>query len=204
MPWISEVNSFRSPDARPHPRPEKGRRWRSHAAWPLAGVAMFLSSGCQLIVNPFADELAGEQRVTTASVDGALAATTTPRVATPRHPGAVTPTEVRPQEGTVTHGPLYFEDSFEDEGSDNNRFAWTAEDYSHTFYWRSRFLLNIVLFPISAVVTPPWAVMESDGYPSRRTLGRDHDAQRQHAESGPVGSSQEPESPPSPESRTGT
>lgn len=137
-------------------------------------VSTVLLSGCQLIVNPFKDELAGQQAMTTASVEGARAAKTTPSVRQRDYP----PVELRAEADGVTHGPLYFEDPFEDKGSEDGRFAWTGEDYLQLFYWRGRFLLNTVLFPISAVVTPPWMVMESDGRLSRQALGCDHDAER--------------------------
>jgi hypothetical protein len=81
-------------------------------------------------------------------------------------------------DGTVTHGPLFFEDGFEDQGSEDGQFAWTGEDYLQMFYWRGRFLVNALCFPVSAVVTPPWVVMASDGEPSRRIAGLNHDAAR--------------------------
>ena len=87
-------------------------------------------------------------------------------------------TQVPVQDGTVLHLPLYFEDPFEDKGSEDGRFAWTGEDYFQILYWRGRFLLNAVAFPISATVTPPWVVMESDGRLSRQILWKDHDATR--------------------------
>jgi len=126
------------------------------------------------MVNPFHDELAGQQAVTTASVEGARAAKTTPTVRQRDYPTV----ELRPEAEGVTHGPLYFEDPFEDKGSEDGRFAWTGEDYLQMFYWRGRFLLNTFFFPVSAVVTPPWTIMESDGRLSRQALGYDHDAER--------------------------
>ncbi len=131
-------------------------------------------SGCQLMVNPFRDELEGRQEMTTASVEGARAAEATPSI----RQRDFARVELRPENMDVTHGPLYFEDPFEDKGSEDGRFAWTGEDYLQMFYWRGRFLLNTVLFPVSAVVTPPWTVMESDGRLSRQALGYDHDAER--------------------------
>jgi hypothetical protein len=83
--------------------------------------------------------------------------------------------------GAVTHWPLYFEDPFVDkghgrEGMDKYRFGW--EDYVAALYCYSRFTLNWIAFPVSAVVTPPWTLMESDGRLSRQALGYDHDATR--------------------------
>ena len=143
---------------------------------PVLGVIVFvaLAGGCQLMVNPFKDEFAGQQATTTASVEGARAAKTTPTVRQLDY----APVELRAEADGVTHGPLYFEDPFEDKDSEDGRFAWTGEDYLQIFYWRGRFLLNTVFFPVSAVVTPPWTVMESDGRLSRQALGYDHDAER--------------------------
>ena len=140
----------------------------------IMGAFVLFATGCQLMVNPFRDELAGQQGTTTASVEGARAAMTTPTV---RQRG-YEPFELHAEDEGVTHGPLYFEDPFEDKGSVDGRFAWTGEDYLQMFYWRGRFLLNTVFFPVSAVVTPPWTVMESDGHLSRQALGYDHDAER--------------------------
>ncbi|MFH1109258.1 MAG: hypothetical protein V1790_08700 [Planctomycetota bacterium] len=139
-------------------------------------VAVFgaVVGGCQLMVNPFHDELAGPQQMTTPSVEGARAATAAPSL---RQRGYA-PVEIHAENGAVTHGPLYFEDPFEDKGSEDGQFAWTGEDYLQAAYWRGRFLVNTLLFPISAIVTPPWTVMESDGHLSRQALGMDHDAQR--------------------------
>jgi len=137
-------------------------------------VSTVVLSGCQLMVDPFRDELEGRQEMTTASVEGVRAAQTTPTV---RQRDYAT-FELRAEDEGVTHGPLYFEDSSEDRGSDDGRFAWTGEDYLHLFYWRGRFLVNTVFFPVSAVATPPWTVMESDGRISRQSLGFEYDATR--------------------------
>jgi hypothetical protein len=137
-------------------------------------VSAVLQSGCQLMVNPFKDELVGPPSATTASVDGVRAANAAPSV---RQRGYA-PVEIHAESGAVTHGPLYFEDPYEEKGSADGQFAWTREDYFQAAYWRGRFLVNVLLFPISAIVTPPWTVMESDGRLSRQALGMDHDAQR--------------------------
>jgi len=154
-----------------------------HSGGPLCHIQLFalcvvvfaaLAGGCQLMVNPFKDELAGPQSTTTASVDGVRAANAAPAV---RQRGYA-PVEIHAENGAVTHGPLYFEDPFEDKGSEDGQFAWSGEDYLQAAYWRGRFLVNTLLFPISAIVTPPWTVMESDGHLSRQALAMDHDAQR--------------------------
>lgn len=89
-------------------------------------------------------------------------------------------------DGTVTHWPLYLEDPFEDQGSGNSpldpvqsgvneyRLGW--EDWIALPYSHARWTMNWLAFPVSAIVTPPWTVMESDGRLSRQALGYDHDA----------------------------
>jgi hypothetical protein len=87
------------------------------------------------------------------------------------------------ESGAVTHWPLYFEDPFEDKGHgrtddshphDVYRGGW--EDFLAVPYCFARFTGNWLMLPVSAIVTPPVAVMESDGRLSRQLLGYDHDA----------------------------
>jgi len=85
-------------------------------------------------------------------------------------------TQAAPEPGDVVHWPLWFEDPFEDKGSEDGKFAWTAEDYLAMPYSFARLLLNTMGWPISAIVTPPGAPMVSDGVLSRQALGKDHDA----------------------------
>lgn len=132
------------------------------------------ASGCQLLVNPFTDELADRPAVTTPSVQITHAA----RVGEAAMRRTYKPIDVAVRDGVVLHGPLYFEDPFEDKGSEDGKFAWTGEDYLCILYGPGRFSLNSVLFPLSAAVTPPWVVMASDGYLSPQALGMDHDAER--------------------------
>ncbi len=87
--------------------------------------------------------------------------------------------------GGVTHWPIWFEDPFVDKGSGDGPFdefgtgvstyraGW--EDYVALLYSPARHYLNLICLPGSAVVTPPYAVMESDGHVSRQILGHDHD-----------------------------
>jgi hypothetical protein len=134
------------------------------------------TAGCSLLVNPFTDELAGQGPVTTPSADVVRAAPV--ETAITQRPYAEV--QVNAHDGTVTHGPLYFEDPFEDTGSEDGRFAWTGTDYLHAWLLGpGRFAVNAVAFPISAVVDPPWVVMASDGQPSRSVAGMKHDAERQ-------------------------
>lgn len=92
-------------------------------------------------------------------------------------------TTVAAENGAVIHWPLYFEDPFEDKGHgrtdathphDVYRGGW--EDYVALPYSFARFTANWLLLPVSAIVTPPWTLMESDGQLSRQILGYDHDA----------------------------
>ena len=88
-------------------------------------------------------------------------------------------TEAEP--GVVTHWPLYFEDPFVDKGHGRkglNKYRAGWEDYVALPYCYARFTLNWLMLPVSAVVTPPWTLMESDGRVSRQALGYDHDATR--------------------------
>ena len=89
------------------------------------------------------------------------------------------------ERGAITHFPLYFEDPFVDKGhgrtdethpGDVHRLGW--EDYVAMPYGLARYTVNWLLLPLSAVVTPPWTLMESDGQLSRQILGYDHDASR--------------------------
>ena len=140
----------------------------------LAVLAAFMS-GCSLMPCPFHDEFVLHPvDTTTGSVEDARASGATYAL---RERGHV-PTQRSPENGTVTHLPLYFEDPFEDKGSEDGQFAWTGEDYLQMVYWRARFLANGIAWPVSAVVTPPWTIMESDGRLSRQALGYDHDAER--------------------------
>jgi len=138
----------------------------------VAVGGLLLSAGCQHIKDPFVDDVPPVSEVTTTSVQGARAAASHPTV--PRREFAAV--HVEPQDGTVDHWPLWWEDPFEDKGSQDGQFAWTWEDYFYLAYGPGRFLLNTMAFPISAVVTMPGTVMCSDGRLSRQALGYDHDA----------------------------
>ena len=93
------------------------------------------------------------------------------------------PTCVAPENGAVVHWPLYFEDPFVTKGDgrtdetnprDVYRMGW--EDWVALPYGHARFTTNWLLLPVSAIVTPPWTAMESDGFVSKQLLGYDHDA----------------------------
>ena len=97
-------------------------------------------------------------------------------------------------DGRVTHDPLYFENPFVDHGTyrtDADPLGMTAggrakyyvgwTDLGAGLYALPRYWVNMIGFPASVVVTPPWQVQESDGYISRQKLGFDHDATRAEA-----------------------
>lgn len=81
------------------------------------------------------------------------------------------------ESGAVEHGPLYFEDPFEDKGAGRSDYRVGWEDYVAFPYTFWRAILNGALLPVSMVVTPPWTTMESDGVLSKQLLGYDHDAE---------------------------
>lgn len=136
-------------------------------------VPMCVATGCQHAVNPFQDNLPANSEITTSSVEGARAAEVHPTI--PQRL-LYKPTVVEAQNGMVAHRPLCWEDPFEDKGSDDGQFAWTWEDYLAVGYGPGRNIGNTLLFPVTAVVSPPYTVMCSDGKLSRQLLGYDHDA----------------------------
>lgn len=90
------------------------------------------------------------------------------------------------ERGVAVHGPLYFEDPFQDKGSDRkdsltgehprNKYRWGWEDFFAVAYSPARLVVNTLGFPVSVVVIPPWTQMESDGEISKQLFFRDHDA----------------------------
>lgn len=144
-----------------------------HSVRWLTLVATVAVCGCNEYINPWTDEMIPQEYVTTTSVESARAATE-PALAASR---SFQPTHANPQDGTVGHFPLWFEDPFEDRGSDDGQFAMTAEDYFAMPYGLSRFLLNWMFVPVSAVVQAPVPLMGSDGITSRQFLGLDHDSE---------------------------
>lgn len=115
--------------------------------------------GCHQSANPWQDSLAHQQPVTTPSADVVRTATEEPSTQTRSH----APINLVSVSGRVSHGPLYFVDPLERNVDDDGFFAWTGEDYGEFLLGPSRFLINIVLFPIHAVATSPWVFLHSDG-----------------------------------------
>jgi hypothetical protein len=155
------------------PRPSiKSSRWRAAPIVPLAAVVA--AAGCSYAINPFADESLPREEMMSPSERQV-------RAEAEKHPPIVRQREGTEQDamvesGAVVHWPLWWEDPFEDKGSDDGKFAWTYEDYIAMPYSWGRFLLNTGGWPVSAIVTPPGTPMVSDGRLSKQILGRDHDA----------------------------
>ena len=150
------------------------RTMHKAAGWTaLAGIVLPLGA-CHEYIDPWTDKTAGPEMVTTASVEGTLAQQAAP--SSRQHRGTEA-TLISPQDGTVGHYPLRWEDPFEDRGSDDGQYAWTWEDYVAMPYGLARFILNTACLPASVVVQPPVPLMSSDGVISRQALGHDHDAQ---------------------------
>lgn len=156
MPWTSRRTARR----------ERGRLF----AAVLAAAA--LTGGCHLVENPFVDETIPAEAISTPSADGFAGHAPEPQPRQRTWPAYETSVHT----GATNHWPLWFEDSLEDRGSENGQFAWTWEDFVGIGWSYGRYLLNLMAFPGSAVVTPPWTVMSSDGVLSRQALGFDHDA----------------------------
>jgi hypothetical protein len=154
-----------------------------------AGTA-FALAGCAHVNNPYIDSSAAiDPEMNTASSRGYAAGHSEFGRPVRRQSAE---SEVRYENGAVTHWPLWFEDPFEDKGNrylpygdadaerdlPDNEFAWNWVDYFHAGYGPARLVLNVVGFPASAVVQHPGMLMESDGRISRNILGYDHDATR--------------------------
>jgi hypothetical protein len=155
----------------------------------LAGIAIAAMANCAHVNNPWVDSGAlVEPEMTTASTQGYSAAPEAK--GTSLQPQRVWPTsEVFAENGAVSHWPLWFEDPFEDKGNGYKpvadrdapdiEFAWNWVDYLAMPYSPGRMIfVNTPGWPISAIVTPPGTLMESDGYISKGLLGYDHDATR--------------------------
>jgi hypothetical protein len=136
-------------------------------------LATAFAAGCQLIENPFVDPMAGAAEVATASVEGVFAV----EVAREQRERPFMRMELYVADGGVTHGPLYFEDLPDTADAFAEPFVWSGADYWVSFIsGPRRFLANMLFFPVSAVDTPPWMVMVSDGRPSRTVLWAAYDA----------------------------
>jgi len=147
------------------------------STFPIVGLALFLlaTGGCAKFqdANPWVDWSTPADAISTPSADGVYAYNRTPATRQRKWDR----TAGYYENEAVTHWPLWWEDPFEDKGSEDGQFAWTYEDYVAMPYGLARFLLNTMAFPVSATVTPSFTVMASDGQLSKQLLGYDHDAE---------------------------
>jgi len=146
----------------------------------IAAVGLVLLAACNYppAVNPWIDDAITSDTATTASRDGYLAGEQANAIR--QRQGHET--DAPCVSGNVPHYPLWWEDPFEDQGDNDNTFAWTWQDYLAMPYCFGRFLLNTMAFPASAAVTPPGTSMVSDGTlePQRPGLfaSHPHDARK--------------------------
>lgn len=146
--------------------------------------ALALLAGCSHLNNPYKDSSAViNDEMTTPSAEGFRGRTEFGRLTRRDAP----PSTVYYENGAVSHWPLWWEDPFEDKGNDfdplqrdaaDTVFAWNWVDYSHIGYGPARLVLNTAGWLVSAVVTPPCTLMESNGRLDRNLLDYDHDAKR--------------------------
>jgi hypothetical protein len=124
-------------------------------------VAAVLVSACNEPpgVHPWRDDSIPVSEYGTASSQIVLAANVPPAV----RQRNVEPSNAPHVSYQVPHYPLWWEDSFEDQGDNDNMFAWTWQDYFDMPYAPGRFVLNTLAWPVSAVVTLPGTPMVSDG-----------------------------------------
>jgi hypothetical protein len=140
----------------------------------VGAIGVTLAGGCARIPNLFREDGPAARE----PLDSPTAA----HVYASQEPVAIREREwstahLAPASGAVSHGPLYFEDPFEDKGAGRSDYRWGWEDYVAMPYGFFRYLLNGAALPVSLIVTPPWSEMESDGRVSRQLLGYDHDAE---------------------------
>lgn len=132
-----------------------------------------LLAGCTQLqqANPYVDDTRSAGLVTTTSSEGIRAAGRSPVHRQREWEGH----QVVYHNNDVTHWPLWFQDPFEDKGSEDGQFAWTWEDYLAMPWSYGRWLANTMLVPVSMAVPQPFTVMASDGELSKQWLGYDHD-----------------------------
>lgn len=155
------------------------RRARRVRAACLAATSVAALSGCAGVPNHYRDDSPSAGAELNSPTARQVYAATTPReTVAAREWESISTTA---EDGAVQHWPLYFEDPFEDQGharrgADQYRLGW--EDWAATLYGYPRYTVNWMLLPVSAIVTPPWTLMKSDGELSRQALGYTHDAER--------------------------
>ena len=135
----------------------------------FAAVALVcLSTACQHVENPFRDETIPADSITTATAEGVRSQAGPAENLRRDWP----PQRIVTHSGMVTHWPLWWEDPFEDLGSEDNQFAWTWEDAVAFPGTVGRWVVNTGGWPVSAVFIPPGTVMSSDGIASHRGTPR--------------------------------
>ncbi len=163
--------------------------WTRIVGVALAPVTLFVIAGCAHVNNPWVDSGSlVNNEMTTPSTEGYLSrAGQSGPMSQPQRSWARS--QVYCENGAVSHWPLWFEDPFEDKGNairpaaemnePDREFAWNWVDYLHIPYGPGRMIfVNTVGLPISAVVTPPGTLMESDGRIDKGLVWYDHDAKR--------------------------
>lgn len=145
----------------------------------LACVAL-LGAGCEVVPNYYAEDGPSTTMEWRSPTERDVEANYDP--AEPRQ-REWEPRVAAYHSGAIRHLPLYMEDPFVDKGHgrtdeshphDVYRLGW--EDWVALPYCPARFTLNWLMMPVSMIVTPPCAVLESDGEVSEQLLGPDHDA----------------------------
>ncbi len=116
-------------------------------------ACLFVQTGCSLIANPNYDELASQPMVMTPSECGVRRADVMVASQQVRSFGVVS---CAAHTSGLTHGPLFFEDPYVLNGSDDGQFAWTFEEPFHFLLGPVRYGVNLAFMPVSAVVNPPW------------------------------------------------
>jgi hypothetical protein len=109
------------------------------------------------------------------------------RLGLERGSAATEPAALRPRDwpglrargnrGSVVHWPLWYEDPFEDCGSEDGRFAWTWVDAAAVPATTGRWVIDALGLPVSMLVTPPFTIMSSDGLNTGLLYGFCRDAQ---------------------------
>ena len=154
--------------------------------WPILSILTRLSlpmalsaliAGCTDARDWWSEEPLGDEYQSVAAKD--LYETREP--APPRERDNET-IEASAESGAIQHWPLWFEDPFVDSGhgrTGDNKYYTGWEDYVALPYGYSRHTLNWLMFPLSAIVTPPWSIMESNGFvePVHKDPHFNHDAQ---------------------------
>ncbi len=125
----------------------------------LCVLTVGLVTGCHQYPDVFFDDLPRSQLVTTNSAYRARLVESEPVL---RDRGYEL-TRISEQDGTVVHGPLWFEDEMEDVSAGHPAFEVTGSDLYATAFSPVRFVANVILLPITMLVHPPGEVLCSDG-----------------------------------------